>query len=36
MGGLKGRSGEDILGEAWKAAEGRVRELRGILDESCQ
>jgi exosome complex component RRP43 len=36
MGGLKGKGGEDILGEAWKAAEGRVRELRSILDESCQ
>jgi exosome complex component RRP43 len=36
MGGLKGKDGQDIIGEAWKAAEGRVRELRSILEESCQ
>jgi exosome complex RNA-binding protein Rrp42 (RNase PH superfamily) len=36
MGGLKEKGGEDILGEAWKAAAKRARELRSILDESCQ
>ena len=36
MGGSKGKGGEEIIGEGWKAAKGRVRELRSILDESCQ
>lgn len=36
MGGLKGRDGETVLGQAWEAAERRCKELRRILDESSQ
>lgn len=36
MGGMKGHRGEKVIGEAWSAAESRVRELRIILNESCQ
>jgi exosome complex RNA-binding protein Rrp42 (RNase PH superfamily) len=36
MGGMKGCKGEQVIGEAWVAAEKRVRELRSILDESTQ
>lgn len=36
MGGMKGHKGEQVIGEAWGAAESRVRELRSILNESCQ
>ncbi|WVF68114.1 hypothetical protein IAT40_002877 [Kwoniella sp. CBS 6097] len=34
LGGTVGKSGERVLGEAWSAAEGRVKELRAVLDES--
>ncbi|OCF34454.1 exosome complex component RRP43 [Kwoniella heveanensis BCC8398] len=34
LGGTVGKSGERVLGEAWNAAEARVRELRAVLDES--
>lgn len=36
MGGLKekGVNGEEMLGKAWMAAEGRCRELRRVLDDS--
>ncbi|WVQ95737.1 hypothetical protein IAU59_002836 [Kwoniella sp. CBS 9459] len=36
LGGTLGKSGERVLGEAWSAAEGRVRELRAALDESTE
>ncbi|WVW81134.1 hypothetical protein I302_103125 [Kwoniella bestiolae CBS 10118] len=34
LGGIKGKSGERVLGEAWSMAEERVRVLRGILEVS--
>lgn len=33
LGGVKGQSGEAVLGQAWKLAEGRVAELRRVLEE---
>ncbi|CAK9781848.1 ribosomal protein S5 domain 2-like protein [Cutaneotrichosporon oleaginosum] len=34
LGGVTGRSGDDVLSEAWTAAEERVRALRNILEQS--
>ena len=34
LGGMKDLRGEEILGKAWTAAEGRCRELRKVLDEA--
>lgn len=34
LGGVVGKSGSELLDEAWAAAEGRVKELRQILEES--
>jgi exosome complex component RRP43 len=34
LGGVTGRSGDDVLSEAWTAAEDRVRSLRSILEQS--
>ena len=34
LGGVVGKSGSELLDEAWSAAEVRIRELRQILDES--
>jgi exosome complex component RRP43 len=34
MGGIKGQTGEKILGQAWGAAEERIKEIRRILEES--
>lgn len=34
LGGVTGTSGDDVLSDAWTAAEERVRALRSILDEA--
>ncbi|WWC92051.1 uncharacterized protein L201_007005 [Kwoniella dendrophila CBS 6074] len=34
LGGIQGKSGERVLGEAWNLAEERITELREILEES--
>lgn len=34
LGGVTGKSGDDVLSEAWTVAEERVRALRSILNES--
>lgn len=34
LGGVKDLKGEEVLGKAWTAAEGRCRELRRVLDEA--
>ncbi|WWC65487.1 uncharacterized protein I303_108105 [Kwoniella dejecticola CBS 10117] len=34
LGGTQGKTGERVLGEAWTIAEGRIKELREILEES--
>lgn len=34
LGGVTGQSGDDVLSEAWLAAEARVRNLRTILERS--
>lgn len=34
LGGVTGQSGDDVLSEAWSAAEARVRTLRTVLAQS--
>lgn len=34
LGGVDGKSGSDVLGDAWTAAEKRVAELREVLEGS--
>ena len=34
LGGVPGKSGADVLDDAWATAEGRVRELRAVLNEA--
>jgi exosome complex component RRP43 len=34
LGGVVGRTGKEVLGEAWGAAEERCRALREVLKES--
>lgn len=34
LGGVVGKTGEAVIGEAWDLAEERVKELRAILEES--
>jgi hypothetical protein len=36
MGGVKGKDGEKIIGEAWTEAEKRIQDLRIVLEGSCQ
>jgi hypothetical protein len=31
---MKAREGEAVIDQAWGAAEERIKEIRGILDES--
>jgi exosome complex component RRP43 len=33
-GGMKRQTGEAVIDQAWGAAEERIKEIRGILDES--
>jgi exosome complex component RRP43 len=34
LGGIEGKSGQQIVGEAWRMAEDRVKVLRKLLNES--
>lgn len=34
LGGVVGKSGSELLDEAWSAAEGHIQELRQILEQS--